>query len=60
MQNIDGVVIRILWYNKKYREVKRYKLDLPTGVQVFFLLKAANFTPDLEKLVRTTAMGYIG
>ena len=35
--------------------MKRYKLDLPTGVQVFFLLQVANLTPDLEKLVRTTA-----
>ena len=43
-------------YEKRYREVKRYKLDLPTNVQAFFLLQAANLTPDLEKLVRTTAI----
>ena len=35
--------------------MKHYKLDLPTGVQTFFLLKAATLAPDLEKLVRTTA-----
>ena len=29
-------------------------LDLPTGVQAFFLLQAKNLTPDLEKLVKTT------
>ena len=42
-------------YEKIYREMKRYKLDLPTGVQAFFLLQAANVTRDLEKMVRTTA-----
>ena len=31
------------------------QVNLPTGEQVFFLLQAANLTPDLEKLVRTTA-----
>ena len=36
--------------------MKYYKLDLSTGVQAFFLLQAANLTPDLEKLVRTTAI----
>ena len=41
-------------YEKIYREMKRYKLDLPTGVQAFFLLQAANVTRDLEKMVRTT------
>ena len=35
--------------------MKRYKLDLPTSVQAFFLLQAANVTRDLEKMVRTTA-----
>ena len=28
---------------------------MPTGVQAFFLLQAANLIPDHEKLVRTTA-----
>ena len=45
----------IVEYEKRYREVKRYKLDLPTGVQAFFLLQAANLSSDLEKLVRATA-----
>ena len=35
--------------------MKYCKLDLSTGVQAFFLLQAANLTPDLEKLVRATA-----
>ena len=42
-------------YEKRYREVKCYKLDLPTGVQAFFLLQAANLISNLEKLVRATA-----
>ena len=42
-------------YEKRYREVTRYKLDLPTVVQAFFLLQAANLSPDLEKLARATA-----
>ena len=45
----------IVEYEKRYREVKRFKLDLPTGVQAFFLLQAANLSSDLEKLVRATA-----
>ena len=44
----------------RYREVKDYKLDLPTGKKTFFLLQATNLTPDLEKLVRTSSMSYIG
>ena len=52
-QNFSSSVVE---YEKRYREVKRYKLDLPTNVQAFFMLQAANLTPDLEKLVRTTAI----
>ena len=51
-QNFSSLVVE---YEKRYREVKRYRLDLLTGVQAFFLLQAANLTPDLEKLVRTAA-----
>ena len=51
-QNFSSFVVE---YETRYREMKRYKLDLPTGEQVFFLLQAANLTPDLEKLVRPTA-----
>ena len=29
----------VVEYEKRYREVKRYKLDLPTGVQAFFYYK---------------------
>ena len=47
-------------YEKIYREVKRYKLDLPTGVQAFFLLQRANHTPDLENVLRTTATSVYG
>ena len=47
-------------YEKIYREVKRYKLDLPTSVQAFFLLQRANHTPDLENVLRTTATSVYG
>ena len=45
----------IIEFEKRYREVKRYKLELPPGVQAYFLLQAANLPPDLERLARTTA-----
>ena len=45
----------IVEFQKRYREIKKYKLELPEGVQAFFLLNAANLTPDMEKLARTTA-----
>ena len=51
-QNFSSFVAE---YEKRYREVKCYKLDLPTGVQAFFLLQAANLISNLEKLVRATA-----
>ena len=52
-QNFSSFVVE---YEKRYRDVKRYKSDLPTGVQALFLLKVANITPDLKKLARTTAI----
>ena len=52
-QNFSSFVVE---YEKRYREVKHYKLDLPSGVQALILLQAANPTPDFEKLVRTIAM----
>ena len=41
-------------YEKRYREAKRYQLDLLNWIQSFFLLQAAVRTLDFEKLVRTT------
>ena len=45
----------IVEFDQKYKEVKKYKMELPDGVQAFFLLKAANINSDSEKLARTTA-----
>ena len=45
----------IVEYEKRYNKLKRNKLELPSGVQAFFLLKAANLTAELEKLARVTA-----
>ena len=45
----------IVEFESKYRNISKYKLTLPEGVQAFFLLNAANLTPDTEKLARATA-----
>ena len=45
----------IVEYEKHYREISKYKLELPEGVQAFFLLNAANLAKDMEKLARATA-----
>ena len=41
-------------YEHLYHKLTRYKMDLPEGVQVFFLLHAANMTKENEKLAGTT------
>ena len=46
-ENFSSFVVE---YEKKYREVECYNLDLPTGVQVFFYLQVASLTPDLVVL----------
>ena len=51
----DSFSTFIVEYEKHYREVKKYNLELPTGVQAFFLLQAANLSSELEKLARATA-----
>ena len=46
----------IVEYEKRYRVLKKSAIgDLATGVQAFFLLKAANLPTDTEKLARATA-----
>ena len=42
-------------FNNKYREVQKYKLDLPDGLKGYFLLASANLSADHERLVRATA-----
>ena len=45
----------IVEFERRYRDICRFKLELPEGVRAFFLLSAANLTHDAEKLARTTA-----
>lgn len=42
-------------YCRGNAEVKKHKMDLVDGVQGYFLLVAANLTPEHEYLVRATA-----
>ena len=41
--------------NKLYHEIQKYKMELPSGAQAYFMLQAANLPTDLEKLARATA-----
>ena len=46
----------IVEYEKRYLKVKTSQIgDLPSALQAFFLLKAANLTPESEKLARATS-----
>ena len=45
----------IVEYDQRYHKLKKYGMELPEGVQAFFLLKTANLTADSEKLARATA-----
>eukprot|EP00794_Sanderia_malayensis_P014649 gene14649-16167_t len=42
-------------FNNRYRELKKYKLDLNDGLCGYFLLASANLSADHERLVRATA-----
>ena len=42
-------------FDRRYTKLAEFKLQLPDGVQAFFLLKAANLTSESEKLARTVA-----
>ena len=44
----------IVKYEHLYHRLFQHKMDLPEGVQAFFLLNAANVAEDNEKLARTT------
>ena len=44
----------IVQFEKLYTKITMYDMTLPTGVKAFFLLQAANFTEDNEKLARAT------
>ena len=42
-------------FEKRYREVEKHEMTLPSGVKAYFLLQAANLTSENERLARTTA-----
>ena len=45
----------IVEFERRYRDISKFQLQLPEGVKAFFLLNAANLAPDMEKLARATA-----
>ena len=51
-----GVSIKefIIHYELLYHKLGTYSIELPQGVQSFFLLNAANISEDSERLARTT------
>ena len=52
VENFSKLIVK---YEHLYQKLTQYKMNLPEGVQVFFLLNAANMTKENEKLARTTA-----
>ena len=51
----EGFSTYIVEFEKKYWEIEKYDMNLPTSVLAFFLLQAANLMPYHEKLARTAA-----
>ena len=51
----DSFAVFTIEFEKRYREVEKHKMSLPTGAKAYFLLEAANLTFDNERLARTTA-----
>ena len=51
----DNFSVFIVKFEKRYRDVEKHDMQLPTGVKAYFLLQAANLTIDNERLARTTA-----
>lgn len=43
-------------YEYLYQKLVKFKIELPEGVQAFFLLQAANVSEENEKLARTTCL----
>ena len=41
-------------YEFLYSKLKKFNIELPEGVQAFFLLKAANVSEENERLARAT------
>ena len=45
----------ILEFGTRYREIEKYKMKFEDGMMAYFLLAAANLSPDHERLVRATS-----
>ena len=48
----EGFSDFIVSFDQRYTKLRQYKMELPEGVQAFFLLKAANLNTETEKLAR--------
>ena len=44
----------VVEFEKRYREITKYKMELPSGAKAYFVLQAANLTEENERLARTT------
>ena len=51
----DTFAVFIVEFEKRYKEVEKHEMILPTGAKAYFLLQAANLTIDNERLARATA-----
>lgn len=51
----ETFAVFIVEFEKRYRDVKKHDMKLPTGARAYFLLQTANLTTDNERLARTTA-----
>ena len=51
----DTFAVFIVEFEKRYREVEKHEMTLPTGAKAYSLLQAANLTIDNERLARATA-----
>ena len=51
----DSFAVFTVEFEKRYREVEKHEMKLPTGAKAYFLLQAANLTIDNERLTRATA-----
>ena len=50
----DNIVDFLVHFEHLYSKLKKFEVELPVGVQAFFLLKAANLSDENERLARAT------
>ena len=51
----EGFSDFIVSFDQRYAKLRQYQMQLPEGVQAFFLLKAANLNTETEKLARAVS-----